>query len=178
MTIQITIIGLGQIGASLGLALAARKETIERVGHDREPGFAKQALKLGAVDRVEYNLPRAVEKADVVLLTMPHDQVRETLEIIAADLKEGCVVLDTAPVKGAVALSAGQLIPEGRHYVGLVPVINPKYLHETAAGLEAAACGPVPRWLDGDRNAARRGIRSSQAGSRPDRVGGCDPYVL
>ncbi len=138
MTIQITIIGLGQIGASLGLALAARKETIERVGHDREPGFAKQALKLGAVDRVEYNLPRAVEKADVVLLTMPHDQVRETLEIIAVDLKEGCVVLDTAPVKGAVALSAAQLIPEGRHYVGLVPVINPKYLHDTTAGLEAA----------------------------------------
>jgi prephenate dehydrogenase len=138
MTIQITILGLGQIGASIGLALAARKETIERVGHDRDPGVAKQALKLGAVDRVEYNLPRSVEKADVVLLTMPVDQMRETLEFIAADLKEGCVVLDTAPVKEAVALSAAQLLPEGRHYVELVPVINPKYLHETTAGLEAA----------------------------------------
>jgi prephenate dehydrogenase len=109
-----------------------------RVGHDREPAIAKQALKLGAVDRVEYNLPRAVEKADVVLLSMPLDQMRETLEIIAPDLKEGSVVLDTAPVKESVVASAGKLIPDNRHYVGLVPVINPKYLHETTAGLEAA----------------------------------------
>jgi prephenate dehydrogenase len=138
MTIQVTIIGLGQIGASIGLALAARKESIERVGHDREPGVAKQALKLGVVDRVEYNLPRSVEMADVVLLSIPVDQMRETLEIIAPDLKEGCVLLDTAPVKEAVSRSAAELIPEGRHYIGLVPVINPRYLLETTAGLEAA----------------------------------------
>ncbi len=99
MAIQITIIGLGQIGASIGLALAERKDSIERVGHDIDPGVAKQAQKLGAVDRIEYNLPRSVENADVVLLSIPVDQMRETLEIIAADLKEGCVVLDTAPVK-------------------------------------------------------------------------------
>jgi prephenate dehydrogenase len=138
MTIQITIIGLGQIGASIGLALAERKEDIERVGHDRDPGVAKHALKLGVVDRIEFNLPRSVEKADVVLLTAPVDQIREILEVIALDLKEGCVVLDTAPVKEAVVLSAAELIPEDRHYVGLVPVINPKYLHETTSGLEAA----------------------------------------
>ena len=138
MTIQITIIGLGQIGASIGMALAERKDSIERVGHDRDPGVAKQALKLGVVDRIEYNLPRSVQKADVVLLTIPVDQIRETLEIIALDLKEGSVVLDTAPVKDAVAVSAAELIPEERHYVGLVPVINPKYLHETTAGLAAA----------------------------------------
>jgi len=138
MAIQITIIGLGQIGASIGLALAERKDSIERVGHDIDPGVAKQAQKLGAVDRIEYNLPRSVEKADVVLLAIPVDQMRDTLGFISADLKEGCVVLDTAPVKEAVAVAAGELIPAQRHYVGLVPVINPKYLHETTAGLQAA----------------------------------------
>ncbi len=138
MAIQITIIGLGQIGASIGLALAERKDSIERVGHDIDPGVAKQAQKQGAVDRIDYNLPRSVEKADVVLLSIPVDQIRETMQIIAADLKEGCVVLDTAPVKEAVAVAAGELIPAQRHYVGLVPVINPKYLHETTAGLQAA----------------------------------------
>lgn len=138
MTIQITIIGLGQIGASIGLALAERKDSIARVGHDRDPNVAKLAQKMGAVDRIEYNLPRSVEKADVVLLTMPVDQMRETLEVIAPDLKEGCVVLDTAPVKDAVVAWAAELIPNDRHYVGLVPVINPQYLHETTAGLDAA----------------------------------------
>jgi prephenate dehydrogenase len=138
MAIQITIIGLGQIGASIGMVLAEHKENINRVGHDLDPGVAKQALKRGVVDRIEYNLPRSVENADVVLLAIPLDQMRETLEIISRDLKAGCVLLDTAPVKEAVVVSAAELMPEDRHYIGLVPVINPKYLHETTAGLEAA----------------------------------------
>lgn len=138
MTIQITIIGLGQIGASIGLSLAERKDSIVRVGHDRDPGVAKLAQKMGAVDKIEYNLPRSVENADIVLLTIPVDQIHETLEIIVLDLKEECVVLDTAPVKESVFSSAVELIPKGRHYVGLVPVINPLYLHETTAGLDAA----------------------------------------
>ena len=33
--LKITIVGLGQIGASVGLALAAQQELLQRVGHDR-----------------------------------------------------------------------------------------------------------------------------------------------
>ena len=36
MPVQITIIGLGQIGASIGLALAAHKDKVTTVGHDKE----------------------------------------------------------------------------------------------------------------------------------------------
>ena len=34
MSVQITIIGLGQVGSSIGLALAEQK-SIKRVGHDK-----------------------------------------------------------------------------------------------------------------------------------------------
>ena len=34
MTVQITIIGMGQIGASIGLALGEHKDLFMRVGHD------------------------------------------------------------------------------------------------------------------------------------------------
>jgi prephenate dehydrogenase len=64
--------------------------------------------------------------------------MREPLEILARALKEGCVVLDTAPVKESLFLTAAELIPQGRHYISLLPVINPKYLHGITAGLEAA----------------------------------------
>src|SRR5512138_3105157 len=103
MAIQITILGLGQVGASLGLALAEKKETILRVGNDREPEIARRAQKMGAVDQVQHNLPNAVSKADVVVLAMPVDEIRETLEVIARDLKDGCVVVDTSPVKVGVS---------------------------------------------------------------------------
>ena len=41
MTVQITIIGLGQIGSSMGLALKANKVDVHIVGHDKEPQIAK-----------------------------------------------------------------------------------------------------------------------------------------
>ena len=138
MTVQITIVGLGQIGASIGLALAGNKELVTRVGHDLDLKVAKQAEKLGALDRVSINLPSAVREADLVLLALPLDQIRETMEIIAPDLKENAVVMDTAPVKEVVADWAKEILPENRYYVGLTPVINPAYLQTHESGVEAA----------------------------------------
>jgi prephenate dehydrogenase len=138
MAIQITIVGLGQIGGSFGLALAEQKETIQRVGHDLNPDVAKKALKLGAIDRISINLPSAVREADIVLLALPLDQIRETLEIIASDLKEDVVVLDTAPIKKVVQSWVKELLPPKRHYVGLTPVLNPNYLLMPETGIDAA----------------------------------------
>jgi prephenate dehydrogenase len=138
MAVQITIIGLGQIGASIGLALAEHNELVQRIGHDRELPVAKQAQKRGALDQVKINVPSAVRSADIVLLSLPISEVRAMLELIGPDLKKGAVVMDTTPVKQAVAGWAEELLPEGRFYVGLVPVLNPAYLHRSEVGGEAA----------------------------------------
>jgi len=138
MAIQLTIVGLGQIGASIGLALIEKKDLIFRVGHDKDLGIARRAEKLSAIDRVEINLPRSVEQADIVVLSLPMDQVQETLRIIAPDLKHGGVVIDTSPLKEPVAAWAKEYLPEGRHYVGLTPAINPAYFDSTGTGLDIA----------------------------------------
>ena len=138
MTVQMTIVGLGQIGASVGLALGDHRELVRRIGHDRDFGIAKHAEKMGAVDKVMVNLPSAVREADLVLLALPLDQIRDTLGVIKEDLKAGVVVMDTGPVKEVVAAWAVELLPPERYYVGLTPVINPAYLHEVDTGLNAA----------------------------------------
>ncbi len=139
MSVQITIIGLGQIGGSIGLALGGQKTLLKRVGHDKKMEVEKAALSRGAVDEAKHNLAAAVREADLVLLCLPVSQVRETLELIAPDLKEGAVVIDTAPVKSEVAKWAAELVPPGRFYVGLVPALNPEMLHDVKFGLEAAS---------------------------------------
>lgn len=138
MTVQITIIGLGQIGSSMGLALKASKVAAHLVGHDKEPQVAKEAQKTGAVDDVKYNLPASIRDAKLVILAMPLSGIRETLEIIAPDLQDGTVVMDTAPSKGTVAAWASELLPRGRYYIGLTPAINPDYLHGTEYGVGSA----------------------------------------
>jgi prephenate dehydrogenase len=138
MTVNITIIGMGKIGTSVGLALARHTEQLHRVGHDLYPEFARRALKQGAVDKIAYNLPGSVADADIIFLALPADQIQETLKYISHDLKDGAVVMDTSPTKGAVSGWAGELLPENRYYVGLAPVINPKYMLVEESGGEAA----------------------------------------
>jgi len=138
MTVQITIVGLGQIGSSIGLALKARNVNVRLMGHDKDPQTAKDAQKAGAVDEIKHNLPASVREAKIVILALPFEGIRETLELIAPDLQEGVLVLDTAPAKAKVAAWAKEFLPPGRFYVGLTPAINPEYLHSTEFGVKAA----------------------------------------
>ncbi len=138
MTVQITVIGLGQLGASVGLALNGREDLVYRTGHDREMQVMKKAKALNAFDATQLNLPASVEKADLVVLCLPLDQVESTLKHIAADLREDAVVLDMSPLKTVVAGWFEKHIPAGRHYIGLVPAINPLMLTEAARGIDAA----------------------------------------
>lgn len=138
MTTQITIIGLGQIGTSIGLALASQTQRIKRVGHDRVMQVQNKAKSLGAFDVVNYNLPAAVEGADVVLLCIPLDQIEETLKYIAPDLREDAVVMDFSSQKAVVHKWFEEHIPAGRHYVGLVAATNPELLDQPQRGIDAA----------------------------------------
>ena len=137
MSVQITIIGLGQIGASIGLALAEHKNLI-RVGHDKDMSSAKTALKIGAVDKVKRNLPSSVREADIIILSLPFSEIQDTMNYIKEDLKEDAVILDTAPSKSATNDFMQEILPAGRAYIGLVPVINPLYLDERETGVDAA----------------------------------------
>ena len=137
MTVQITIIGLGQVGSSIGLALAGQPK-IRRVGHDKDYEIGRLAQKNGAVDEFKLNLPASVSEANVVILSLPLSEVRETLGFIAQDLQEGTVVLDTAPAKEMVATWFNELVPQGRYYVGLTPAMGASYLHSTELGMQSA----------------------------------------
>src|SRR5512140_2994912 len=136
--VQITVLGLGQIGVSIGLALANQKDKITRVGNDREPDHARQAMKMGAFDSTPYNLPHAVEKADVVVLALPVDEIYATLKLITADLKPGAVVVNTSPLQvKSMEWAAGLLSPEC-HFVSLTPTVAAAYLEEVPGGVETA----------------------------------------
>ncbi len=136
MTFNFTIIGLGQVGASIGLGLADHKDKILRSGHDPEPTRAKKMEKEGAVDRIFFNLPESVRDADVVILALPVGEVEDTLKYIAEDLRQGVVVIDTSPVHAGVIEYAKKVLPAERHFISVYPIVNPLYLEEYATDAE------------------------------------------
>jgi len=134
---RITIIGLGLVGGSMGLALKNSGKPIEIVGHDRHPERNHQASKLGAVDKTSFNLPRACRDADMIILAIPLSNIRETLKVIGPDLKQGCVVTDTTTLKQPVLTWAAETLPEGVFFIGGAPVLNLS-AEEATAGLDGA----------------------------------------
>ena len=131
---RLAIIGLGLIGASLGLAVKrAALESLEVVGHDVEFGVNGKARKLGAIDREARHPAQAVEGAALVVVAVPVLQMRTVFEQIAPALAEGAVVTDTASTKRDVLRWAAELLPDTVEFVGGHPIAG-----KETSGVEAA----------------------------------------
>ncbi len=123
--VNITIIGLGRVGVSIGLALKKAEEVdLFITGHDKEPKRTRSAVQHKAIDKGEWNLHRSVENADLIILALPLPAIRETLGYIAEDLRPNAVVTDTATLKGPVLAWAEELLPPHVHFIGGHPIVR------------------------------------------------------
>lgn len=115
----IAIIGLGLTGASLGLGLQRTPGNFEIVGHDKNPETAQQARKLGAVQRTEWNLHAACERADMIVLAVPLGALEELFTHIGEDIKPNTLIFAIVNVmQPAVALAAAHLAGHTHFVVG------------------------------------------------------------
>ncbi|NOZ70793.1 MAG: prephenate dehydrogenase/arogenate dehydrogenase family protein [Chloroflexi bacterium] len=119
---KITIIGLGLIGTSIGLALKHKDSEFEIMGHDRKNDAVVQARKLNAIDKSHWNLISACEEADLILLAIPAAGIPPTLEAIKQDLKPGCLIMDTAPIMRQ-PLAAAATLPGNVYYISSNPIL-------------------------------------------------------
>jgi prephenate dehydrogenase len=119
----ITIIGLGATGASLGLALQRSETNFEIVGHDKAPEILQQAKKLQAIQRGEWNLHRACDKAQMIILAVPFDQIAPLLGHIAEDLSPDCLLLLLSPLLTPALEAAARHCPNHRRVVAGNPVV-------------------------------------------------------
>jgi len=122
---RVTIIGLGQVGTSLGLALKANQPNVEIAGHDLSSDRLSTAKRLGAVDRAEWNLPAALEGAGIVVLAVPLSAVDKLFGDMAPHLAAGCIVTDTVAIKGPVLAAAARYLPANVSFVGGHPIPRP-----------------------------------------------------
>ena len=115
---NLTIVGLDVLGTSLGLALKSAAEGISVMGHDPDPEHVARARKLGAIDKSHWHLLSACEQADLIVLSLPLNEVEKTLTALRDELREQAVVVDLAPVKRPVLEWAKRILPEQGRFVG------------------------------------------------------------
>jgi prephenate dehydrogenase len=135
--VLVTIIGLGLIGGSIGLALRqGNKLGWEIVGYSRRHETVANALNSGAIERGEANLENSVKQADLVIIATPVLEVREIFSKIAPHLSSGCTVTDTASTKVKVMKWAEEILPPKVDFIGGHPMAGKESFGIQAAEVE------------------------------------------
>ena len=118
---KITIIGVGLIGGSLGLALKEKKPNFKIVGIDKQK-IIEIAITRGAIDEGTVNLEEGIKEADIVILATPVKTILGLLPKINPFLKRGCLVTDTGSTKGQVVERANEVLSKDVFFIGGHPM--------------------------------------------------------
>jgi prephenate dehydrogenase len=120
---KITIIGVGLLGGSIGLAVQRRKLARQIAGFVRRRASLKDCERAGAVDFATMDLPAAVWDADLVILCTPLAQMRSRVREMLPALKRGAIVTDVGSVKTSVLRELELLVVRaGAHFIGSHPM--------------------------------------------------------
>jgi len=118
---RISIIGIGLIGGSLGLALKEKKPNFKVVGIDKQE-IIEKAIARGAIDEGTVNLEEGIKEADIIIIATPVKTILNILTQINPFVKKGCLVTDTGSTKAKINETANQVLPQDIHFIGGHPM--------------------------------------------------------
>lgn len=131
---KITIIGVGLLGGSLGLAIKQRRLADEVTGYVRRAGSITECRNLGAVDVCTRDIADAVAGADLIVLCTPLSQMAALVSKMLPALKPGAIVTDVGSVKGTVVTELERTLQKaGVHFIGSHPMAGAEKTGVSAA---------------------------------------------
>ncbi len=118
----VTVIGVGLLGGSLGLALRGRglAGCIRGVGHRRSS--LEAALQRGAIDTAHEDLAEGVADADLIVVCTPAAVALAQLSDIRAHCRADTVITDVASTKSRICAAGRTLWPSPSRFVGSHPM--------------------------------------------------------
>ena len=119
---HITIMGVGLIGGSFGLALkAALGSRIQIAAMDKDGEAARTAVEQGAADEIFWEM-KDLGKTDIVIMCTPVLQMLPLMEEMIPFLKAGTIITDVGSTKGFIAEKVKGILPETVEYVAGHPM--------------------------------------------------------
>jgi cyclohexadieny/prephenate dehydrogenase len=119
---QITVVGVGLIGGSVGLAAKARGVARRVMGVDRDPATLSRARELGAIDAFTTDLAEGVRDADLVVVCTPVDTIADVILRAAPHVRPGTIFTDGGSTKGNIVAAVAGRLPRGVEYVPAHPL--------------------------------------------------------
>ena len=145
---KVTLVGVGLLGGSLGLALKKRRLAAHVTGFVRRPASLEECLRAGVVDHVTMDLREAVAEADLLVFCTPIAQMLPLAERLLPAVKPGVLATDVGSVKGPVVRDLEPLFAmAGGCFVGSHPMAGSEKTGPSAARAELfedAVCVVTP----------------------------------
>ena len=126
----VAIVGVGLIGASLGLALKRAGVVGKVLGVGRGRANLNQALQMGAIDAI-VDLEEATKQSQLIVLCVPVAQMRASFQAIEPHLGPHTMLTDARSTKSDVILAAKEIL--GKKVCQFVPA------HPIAGGAQHGA---------------------------------------
>ena len=130
---QLTILGPGLLGGSIGLAARHVKAARSIVVWARRPDAVDKVWKLGIANEATDNLDKAVAEAELVVLATPIGVMQELAEKMKPAMPDGCIVTDVGSVKYPVVNALTYTLNGKARFVGSHPMAGSEQ-----SGIEAA----------------------------------------
>lgn len=145
---KLTIVGVGLLGGSLGLAVRERRLADQVCGVVRRPEAIAECENLGVVDSATSNLALGVKDAEMVVLCSPLGEMEGLLRQMAPFLSPDAIVTDVGSVKGSVVQLLDPIARScGAHFVGSHPMAGSEKTGARAARgdlFQGAVCVLTP----------------------------------
>jgi len=119
---RLSILGVGLLGGSIGLACRAAAGDCKIVGYGHRAASLEAALSFGVIDEAHEDPLAAVRGADLVVLCTPVGMFDKLLRRIAGALEAGAVVTDVGSTKRSVVKMAHHILPTSVRFVGSHPM--------------------------------------------------------
>jgi prephenate dehydrogenase len=116
---KITLIGVGLLGGSVGLAAKQRSVAARVCGLVRREESIAECLAAGVVDDATLDVAEAVTNADLVILCTPVGRMGELAAALKPHLAADAIVTDVGSVKAGVVAAVEPVLPR---FVGSHPL--------------------------------------------------------
>jgi prephenate dehydrogenase len=169
---QVTIIGLGLMGGSLGMALRKQQACRQVWGVAKRPETIARALELGAIEGGTLDLAEGAADADMVVLATPVRTIIDLIPRLSPLLPRGCLITDVGSTKAAIVEAMGGL-PAHVQPLGGHPMCG-----KEVAGIEAAEADLYEGAVWALTPLARTSPEALEMGSALARAVGAHPLLL
>lgn len=129
-SLDVTIIGIGLIGGSLGLVLKDKGLAKHIIAVDSKPENQQRALELGIADEV-LPMKEAIAKSNLIVLAVPVDALHVLLPAVLDEIEDQ-VVMDMGSTKESVIASVANH-PKRKRYVATHPMWGTEFSGPEAA---------------------------------------------